>query len=142
MKIRTVYLAGGINGLSDADAKDWREEAKGLLPREIGVLDPMSRDYRGVEDGNVKAIVEGDLADIARCEAIIAYCPRPSWGTAMEIHHAKVVDRYVDKNQLRKIVAVVPVGVPVSPWLRHHTDAVRLTVAGAVDLIVAWSGGS
>lgn len=30
----TVYLCGGINGLSDSDATDWREYAKGELANE------------------------------------------------------------------------------------------------------------
>lgn len=156
MKIKTVYLAGGINGLTDGDATDWRTQAKALLPREIGVLDPMSRDYRGKEDENVKAIVDGDLADIASCEAVIAYCPRPSWGTAMEIHHIATTGKTISVTKggndyeastrtvvgYRKTVAVVPDGVPVSPWLRHHTDAVVGTLGAAVAQIVAWNNAA
>lgn len=140
MKIKTVYLAGGINGLSDSDATDWRTEAKRLLPREIGVLDPMSRDYRGKEDDNVDAIIKGDQADIKLCDAMIAYCPRPSWGTAMEIHWTKVVCKNERGYQSCLIVAIVPAGVPVSPWLRYHTDAVVETLEAAVEQVVAWSG--
>lgn len=139
MRIRTVYLAGGINGLSDSDATDWRTEAKRLLPREIGVLDPMSRDYRGKEDENVEDIVKGDLADIAQCEAVIAYCPRPSWGTAMEIHHVATTGKYVNRDQFRNLVAIVPEGTPVSPWLRHHATAVVTTLGAAVAQIEAWN---
>lgn len=149
MKIKTVYLAGGINGLNDADANDWRTEAKTLLPREIGVLDPMSRDYRGKEDENFEAIVTGDLADIESCEAVIAYCPRPSWGTAMEIHWTSTAGRWVTVESSnspaiatlgrRKVVAVVPEATPVSPWLRYHVDAVVNTVEEAVAQVVAWS---
>jgi hypothetical protein len=145
-----VYLAGGINGLSDGDATDWREEAKRLLPREIGVLDPMSRDYRGREDENVAEIVRGDLDDIAKSNAVIAYCPRPSWGTAMEIHHVATMGRDVRVRTARgpvtvgwrKLVAVVPAGVPVSPWLRHHSDAVVETLEAAVAQVVEWLGAS
>lgn len=132
-----VYLAGGINGLTDSDANDWRTEAKALIPRSIGVLDPMARDYRGSEDANVEAIVHGDLADIAKCQAIIAYCPRPSWGTAMEIHHS-ATDRYPAGGRKRNTVAIVPAGVPVSPWLQYHTDAVVETLAEAVVLVTEW----
>jgi len=42
-----IYLAGGINGLSDQECREWREKAKGLLPGHA-ILDPMDRDYRGV----------------------------------------------------------------------------------------------
>jgi nucleoside 2-deoxyribosyltransferase len=157
MMIRTVYLAGGINGLSDADANDWRSRAKELLPRSIAVLDPMARDYRGKEDENVADIVKGDLDDIAQCEAVIAMCPRPSWGTAMEIHHTATTGRDIkgyttgygeygeDRSGYRtigqrRIVAIVPAGQPVSPWLRHHTDAVVETLEAAVDQVIEWAG--
>lgn len=140
----TVYLAGGINGLSDEDANDWRDKAKRLLPREIGVLDPMSRDYRGVEDANVEAIVSGDLADIAKCDAVIAYCPRPSWGTAMEIHHVATEAKWGrDSNNYvkpRRTVAIVPAGQSVSPWLRFHAEAVVETLEAAVELVTDWLG--
>lgn len=136
MKIKAVYLAGGINGLNDSDANDWRTQAKALIPREIGVLDPMARDYRGKEDESVGQIVEGDLADIRQCQAIIANCPRPSWGTAMEIHWAyTATGTYGDRLHL--IVAIVPTGTPVSPWLRYHTDAVVGTLEDAVAWVVA-----
>lgn len=156
MRIRTVYLAGGINGLSDSDAIDWRTKAKELLPREIAVLDPMARDYRGKEDENVEAIVKGDLEDIAECEAVIANCPRPSWGTAMEIHWTATKGRNIVEYRsghgeygedisgmrtigYRKVVAIVPAGTPVSPWLRHHTDAVVETIEEAVNQVLGWA---
>jgi hypothetical protein len=143
VRIRTVYLAGGINGLSDSDANDWRTQAKALIPREIGVIDPMSRDYRGKEDENVADIIKGDLADIATCEAVIAYCPRPSWGTAMEIHHVATEGKRITSKPLgendsaqivgyRKVIVIVPEGTPVSPWLRHHADVVVTTLEEAV----------
>lgn len=145
MRIKTVYLAGGISGLSDEEATGWREEAKRLLPRSIGVLDPMARDYRGREDENVAEIISGDLGDIGASEAVLAYCPRPSWGTPMEIHHVATAGRYVQAAGsgsvtvgIRRTVAVVPDG-PVSPWLRHHTDAVVSDLKAAVEQIVAWS---
>lgn len=84
----SVYLAGGINGLSDSDAKDWREYAKQRLI--YRTLDPMRRDYRGKEDESVDEIVHGDLEDIDLCRIILASCLRPSWGTAMELHYGAI----------------------------------------------------
>lgn len=139
-----VYLAGGINGLSDADAADWRAEAtERLAAHGIEVLDPMARDYRGQEDANVDAIVEGDLADIDTSDAVIAYCPRPSWGTAMEIHYVATSGMWRPNatavaNPMRNLVAVVPAGQPVSPWLRYHADAVVETLAEAVAVVTEW----
>jgi len=120
-----VYLAGPISGCSDREANCWRAEAIVLLGG--AVLDPMVRDYRGREDENVTAIVEGDKADIDACRAVIAYCPRPSVGTSMEVLYAY--------ERLRPVYVVVPEGAPVSPWLRYHATAVVKTVGEAVDLL-------
>ena len=119
-----LYLAGGINALSDADARDWRELVKSLLPAGISTLDPMRRDYRGREDESVAEIVEGDLADIDACDAILANCVRPSWGTAMELHHAATAGV--------PVYAVVPEGESVSPWLRYFSRQVFGTLEEAV----------
>jgi nucleoside 2-deoxyribosyltransferase len=119
-----VYLCGGINGLSDADAKDWREEAKQLLAGHECV-DPMRRDYRGREAENVEAIVQGDIDDIDECDIVLAMCPRPSWGTGMEIFYA---------HQCGKIVYIV-VPDPCSPWLMHHCTERFDSLAEAVDAI-------
>jgi hypothetical protein len=82
----SVYLCGGINGLSDADCRDWRAIAsEALAARGIRVLDPMVRDYRGREDECVNEIVEGDKADIRQSDILLVNACRPSWGTAMEI---------------------------------------------------------
>lgn len=121
-----IYLAGGINGLSDADAMDWRAEATALLGGPDKVLDPMARDYRGKEDENVDQIVEGDKDDIEASRAVIVYAARPSWGTAMEVLYAW--------EAYKRVIVVVPDG-PVSPWLRYHATAVVRTVAEAVEAV-------
>jgi len=110
--MRQIYLCGGINGLTDADAKDWRERAKKELDG-WRCLDPMARDYRGKEITNCKAIVEDDLRDIDECCALLVKADRPSWGTAMEIFYAHragktIVLWGVDPNKL-------------SPWLLYHS---------------------
>jgi nucleoside 2-deoxyribosyltransferase len=110
-EISIVYLAGAINKCSDEEAKDWREEAKKILPLAVHVLDPMSRDYRGVEIENASSIVEGDKADILKATAIIVKASKPSWGTAMEIMFA-----YQNKKPLYAFDA----GPRPSPWLVYH----------------------
>ena len=107
-----IYLAGPINGCSDADANDWRAEAKRLLPW-AEIADPMTRDYRGKEAGAHAEIVEGDLADIARCDAVLAACVRPSWGTAMELRAAYTMG-----------LPVVGISIGQSPWLVYHCRSI------------------
>lgn len=123
-----VYLAGPINGCSDEEANAWRTRAKSLLP---DVLDPMDRDYRGQEKGNVDAIVEGDKADIDACDMVIAYCPKPSVGTSMEVLYC-----YGDIEQRKPCIVVVPNGSSISPWLRYHATTVVSTIEEAAALCV------
>lgn len=118
-----VYLGGPINGCTDEEAHGWRDELKPLL-EEMGHewVDPMRRDYRGreMEPGVAAEIVRGDLLDIETCDAYIFNCPRPSYGTAMEIAYAA---RYRFFN--RKLIVVLPDdGREPSPWLVFHSDVI------------------
>lgn len=120
----TTYLCGGINGLSDADCRDWRESAKELLA--TSTLDPMRRDYRGREDESINEIVSGDLEDIAACHFVLVNAIRPSWGTAMEIVYARQAGKYI----------VAWTGdARVSPWLRYHCDEIHQTLEAACHAI-------
>ncbi|MFD4699785.1 nucleoside 2-deoxyribosyltransferase [Streptomyces niveus] len=118
---RPVYLAGPIQGCTDSEATDWRDAARMMIRGDI--LNPMARDYRGREHENVSDIVEGDKADIRKCRAVLAYCPRPSVGTSMEIQYAWSLHI--------PVVTVVPSG-PVSPWLRYHSIGVFRDLAAAI----------
>ena len=123
----TVYLAGGIFGLSDSDATDWREYAKRELhARGYSTLDPMRRDYRGREDepGIAEEIVHGDVDDIRNSDVIIAMAPRPSWGTAMEVALAHRMGV--------PVLTVVPEG-RVSPWLAYHSERVCRSLDEAIE---------
>lgn len=121
---QTTYLCGGINGLSDADCRDWREVAKSLLKTET--LDPMRRDYRGREDDSVKEIVIGDLADINQSDYVLVNATRPSWGTAMELFYAA--------SKCKTVIAWVNPG-PVSPWLRYFSHEIHESLEGAIATI-------
>ena len=118
-----VYLCGGINGLSDSDCIDWRAEAKAKLI--TTTLDPMRRDYRGKEAESVIEIVNGDLEDIASCDALLVNATRPSWGTAMEIVYAH--------KGGKPIFAFTGSG-KVSPWLAFHCK-LFLSAAEAIAAI-------
>lgn len=110
----TVYLAGGINGLSDEEAKNWREQFKDLRP-DLTYLDPMSRDCRGKEADHYEDIVEMDILDIGNSDIVLANCATPSWGTGMEILLAYEMEKMV--------IVVVPYGTKkVSPWILYHAE--------------------
>lgn len=125
----TIYLAGPINGATDAEAHDWRDALINAHTR-FHFLDPMVRDYRGREDEAVSEIVENDKDDIDSSDWVIAYCPKPSVGTSMEVYYAW-------ERKPHRVVVVVPDGAPVSPWLRYHAAAVVPTTADAMVHIEA-----
>lgn len=126
----TLYLAGPINGCTDAEALDWRHRATAALAPSFTIRSPMARDYRGDEYRQMNAIVDGDKADIDASDVMLVNAERPSWGTAMEVHYAHSRDKHV--------VAVVPSG-PVSPWLRYHTGLVCVGWSEAYAHCRAWA---
>lgn len=125
----TVYLCGGINGLSDAQCKDWREVAKSILtPSGVATLDPMRRDFRGKEAESVREIVDGDLRDIALSDVVLVNASRPSWGTAMEVVYAK-------KDHRPPVIYAFGAGHTPSPWLVYHCRRLFVTVEEACEWI-------
>ncbi len=88
--MKRVYLAGPPH------ADEYRRRATELA-REVGweAVDPMRRDFRGRTKGNERAIVEGDLADIDSCDAVLAAFTEPDEGTAMEAWYAHSIGKPV-----------------------------------------------
>jgi len=118
-----TYLAGPIFGMTDATCKDWRAEARRLLPQKWEVVDPMTRDYRGREAECQEEIVSGDLLDIRRCHLLLAHACVPSWGTAMEIYQASMWGI--------PVYALVTAGQQ-SPWLMRHTVRRETSLPGII----------
>ena len=105
-----VYLAGPINGKADDECNGWRSHAKSYLSRHAVCIDPMSRDYRGKESNETAdEIVNGDIADIRKCDVVLANCEGASYGTAMEIAYSYMMH-----------VPVVTWGSN-SPWVLYHS---------------------
>jgi len=121
-----VYLAGPINGCSDAEAMNWRNTVHNRLGPGY-CLDPMRRDYRGREDDFASEIVAHDKTDIFNSAIVLANCSKPGWGTAMEIFYAF--------SHSKPVVAVIPEDAPVSPWVRQHTVRVFTSFFDAVEFV-------
>jgi nucleoside 2-deoxyribosyltransferase len=81
-----VYLAGPPFANEYRARATALAEAAGWEP-----VDPMRRDFRGATEGHEAEIVEGDLADIESCDAVLASFTAPDEGTAMEAWHAHAV---------------------------------------------------
>lgn len=118
-----VYLAGPINGCTDDESRNWREDVKLFLGEE-NCIDPFRRDYRGREADNVQEIVELDKRDIREATTVLANCWQPSAGTSMEILYAWAGSV--------KVVAIVPPNARVSPWIQYHSDYVARSLEDAL----------
>ena len=120
--MRRVYLAG------PPYAEEYRRRAAALL-RESGLepVDPMRRDFRGRTEGNEAEIVEGDLAEIDSCDAVLASFTAPDEGTAMEAWYA---------HGRGKLVVAYTGGTPPHPWAVYVAAAVCAELEEAVAALV------
>jgi nucleoside 2-deoxyribosyltransferase len=116
--VQRVYLAG------PPFAEEYRRRASALL-HDAGFepVDPMRRDFRGRTQGHETEIVEGDLEEIASCDAMLADFTRPDEGTAMEAWHAHV---------LGKLIVVYTGGTPPHPWTVYVAQSVHADLTSAV----------
>lgn len=121
-----VYLAGPINGCTDEECKDWREYVKAQLGEER-TLDPMRRDYRGMETESVREIVEGDKLDIDQSTHILVNYVKPSVGTSMEVLYAY--------ERKKPVIVVAALGTKFSPWLVYHSKKICSSFEDALDFI-------
>jgi nucleoside 2-deoxyribosyltransferase len=113
-----VYLAG------PPFADEYRRRADALC-RERGwePVDPMRRDFRGATHGREAEIVDGDLADIDSCDAVLASFTAPDEGTSMEAWYAR-------SKGVR--VVVYTGGTPPHPWTLYVADSVHASLDDAI----------
>ena len=113
-----VYLA------SPPFAEEYRRRAAALVRAEgWEPVDPMRRDFRGRTAGHEEEIVEGDLADIRSCDAVLAAFTSPDEGTAMEAWYA---------HGAGKRVIAYTGGAPAHPWTVYVADGVAADLEDAV----------
>lgn len=112
-----VYLCGPMANRSDSDIHNWRKTAAWLL-KPYSVLDPTTRDYRGIDFDDQRLallaahIVIADQVDILNSAAVLVYYDKPSVGTSMEIMFA---------HSFNVPVFLVNASTSsVSPWLVYH----------------------
>jgi nucleoside 2-deoxyribosyltransferase len=119
--LKRVYLAG------PPYAEEYRRRAAALAD-EIGweAVDPMRRDFRGRTEGKEAEIVEGDLAEIESCDAMLAAFTYPDEGTAMEAWYA---------HTLGKRVIAYTAGTPPHPWTVYVADVVCGELEQAVQAL-------
>ena len=127
---QTVYLAGPITGLAAAQQIGWRDEVKLRHSGSFDFIDPM--DYQEqiaehADEDRWRAVSETERRNILHCDAVLAYVPQWSMGTAMGIMYGYVSDRIV--------VAVAPGNLDLSPMVRFHVHAVAADFERALTVI-------
>lgn len=118
----TIYLSGPMADCTDEEMHGWRDEVKDKFTVEraagrVVFLDPTVRDFRNREV-TPDEIVEPDLDEIDASTVLLANCWKTGTGTSMEIFYAAGCHG-------KLVIAVVPPGKFVSPWLAYHALVVR-----------------
>ncbi len=123
-----VYLAG------PPFADEYRDRATTLADAAgWEAVDPMRRDFRGATAGHEIEIVEGDLAEIDSCDAVLASFTAPDEGTAMEAWYA---------HSRRIPVVVYTGGSPAHPWTVYVATSVHAHLEDAVTALGATANHS
>lgn len=127
-----VYLAGGINGLSDLEAWGWREDAETKFLKVIAINPKDLGDHRGIEDADASGIVARDLAALRFAHAVLVNVCTAGCGTAMEMVYANLWGI--------PIVGYQPDDRPISPWVRHHCKVIVQDLTSACAIVTKMLG--
>ena len=133
---KKVFISGPIQGMEEKQG--YRDKISTLLIRYgYEPIDPWRREkiiYRGPSErwwSHVppRDFIRRDLEDIERCYALIAYLPKLSAGTCMELFYAKLKDK--------KTITICKLKNP-SPWIIEFSDII---VRGFRELKEVLEGG-
>ena len=113
-----AYIAGPVKGLEEN--QEYRVTLAKILEKYgFEVFDPLKREkkfYAGIEYKDAFKLAKRDLLDLEYCELLVAYLPKVSAGTAIELHHAKVKGR--------KTVLICRDASGLSPWFKAYSDEI------------------
>ncbi len=117
-----AFISGPIQGMETKQS--YREMIRRICIRcGYEPIDPWQREkiiYRGTEHGWWEKVpaadfIKRDLEDIEKCDILIAYMPRLSAGTCMELFYAKMKEK--------KTICICKIRNP-SPWITTHSDII------------------
>jgi nucleoside 2-deoxyribosyltransferase len=117
---KKAFVSGPIQGMETDQS--YRDSIRRICVHcGFEVLDPWEREkvmYNGTEHGWWKTVpvadfIQRDLEDIEKCDLLIAYVPKLSAGTCMELFYAKLK---------RKKTICICTMTDISPWIAHHSD--------------------
>ncbi|MEM3580240.1 MAG: nucleoside 2-deoxyribosyltransferase [Candidatus Bathyarchaeia archaeon] len=119
---RKAFISGPIQGMETKQS--YRETIRRICTRcGYEPIDPWQREkiiYKGTENGWWQKVpaadfIKRDLEDIEKCDILIAYMPKLSAGTCMELFHAKMKGK--------KTICICKIKNP-SPWITTHSDII------------------
>jgi nucleoside 2-deoxyribosyltransferase len=140
---KTVYLAGPVGGLTEAEAKGWREKItyelsvvgiKGVCP--LRAEPPVNGKYDvknsyNAEDenwGSARAIAAKNRFDVSNCGMTLAYMPTLSVGTVVEM-------AWADRMGKSVILVATDPDIAQHPLLMACASWIVPTLEDAVDVI-------
>jgi nucleoside 2-deoxyribosyltransferase len=138
MNKKYIYLAGPITGCNKTEANDWRHGVQINLPPGLVGISPLRCEprvetkYKLFYDsdifGSPAAIASKNYFDVCNCDLVLAYLPKFSLGTIIEIGWAK---------GLRKPVVVVSEeeGIYNHPLITQSAGWVVPDMEKALDVI-------
>jgi nucleoside 2-deoxyribosyltransferase len=119
---RKAFISGPIQGV---ESEQSYRDVIGKICVKCGydVVDPWEREkimYRGTYAGWWNRVpsadfIRRDLEDIERCDVLVAYFPRLSAGTCMELFYAKLKGK--------RTICICEIENP-SPWIIVHSDKI------------------
>jgi nucleoside 2-deoxyribosyltransferase len=130
---RKVFVSGPIQGMEKEQS--YRDAIRKICVRcGYEVVDPWEREkimYRGTEEGwwdRVPAadFIRRDLEDIEVCDVLVAYFPRLSAGTCMELFYAKLKGK--------RTVCICEIRNP-SPWIIVHSGIILKKIEDLEDAL-------
>ena len=130
---RSVFISGPIQGMElDQSYRDRIREI--LLHHGYEPIDPWEREkvlYSWSGDEWWRKVpppdfIRRDLEDIERCDILVAYLPRLSAGTCMELFYAKMKGK--------KVITICEIKDP-SPWIVAHSDVMLRRIEDLNDLL-------
>jgi len=116
--LKRVFISGPIQGMESDQS--YREAIRRVCLRcGFEPVDPWLRErviYRkGETEVSSFDFIKRDLEDIERCDILVAYMPRLSAGTCMELFYAKLKGK--------KTITICKIKDP-SPWIIAHSDII------------------
>lgn len=129
--MRTIYLAGPMEHVSDDEMCGWRKTATMYL-HDWKILDPTRRRHSG-EQRHMRRIFELDLRDIREADVLLVNLNNPTLakhGTAMEVFYASYVLR-------KPVVAFKESCDKYHPFFESLVTEWRSTVEKACDTLNA-----